>query len=141
MRQEVINAYGIFIDTVWPYVHITNEEDYQESLIMLEKLLESSNDTEDDPMNPLIDLLSLAIERYESNDKQLNIFLEEADGIPKDVALLRAIMSQHGLTGSDFPEIGSKSMVSKVLNGKRILTIDAIKLLCERFQLHPSMFF
>ena len=141
MRQEVISAYGAFIDTAWPYVHITNEEDYQESLELLESLLESSQDSKDDPMNPLIDLISKAIERYESADETLKTFVEEADDIPKDIALLRTLMSQHRLTGSDFPEIGSKSMVSKVLNGSRTLSREAIERLCARFQLHPSMFF
>lgn len=140
MKKKVIKAYRTFIDVAWPYLYITNEEDYQESLDLLESILESSQDSKDDPLNPLINLLSRAIERYESGDDKVKIFVEEADDIPKDIALLRTLMSQHRLTGSDFPEIGSKSMVSKVLNGSRTLSREAIEQLCARFQLHPSMF-
>lgn len=78
------------------------------------------------------DLLSMVIERYESGGEN-QIFFEEADDIPKDIALLSTLMSQHGLTGCDFPEIGSKSMVSKVLNEGRSLSREAIERLCARF--------
>lgn len=83
----------------------------------------------------------MAIERYEAEDEQIQAFVEGADGIPKELALLRTLMSQYKLTGSDFPEIGSKSMVFKVLRGKRVLSREAIERLCARFQLRPSMFF
>ena len=141
MKKKLINVYGTFLDIAERHVNINNEEDYQESLELLENLLESSQDSKDDPMNPLIDLISKVIERYESADETVKNFVEEVDDIPKDIALLRTLMSQHGLTGSDFPEIGSKSMVSKVLNSKRTLSREAIERLCARFQLHPSMFF
>ena len=67
-------------------------------------------------------------------------FVEEADAIPADVALLRTLMQQHGLNGSDLPEIGDKTMVSKVLNGKRILQRHSIEQLAERFNIRPAMF-
>ncbi|MGE4417136.1 MAG: type II toxin-antitoxin system HigA family antitoxin, partial [Marinobacterium sp.] len=87
------------------------------------------------------DMLSHAIERYESQDEELMAFIGEAETLPADIALLRTLMSQHHLTGSDLPEIGDKTMVSKVLNGKRILSRQAIEKLSERFELKPSMFF
>lgn len=129
------------LDTNWPYVHIVNEEDYQKTMDLLENLLESFSDTEDNPINPLIELLSMAVERYESDDKQIKTFIKEADSYPNNIALLRTLMGQHNLTGNDFPEIGSKSMVSKVLHGKRTLSRSAIERLCTRFDLQPSMFF
>lgn len=141
MTQEIMRAYGTFIDAAWPYVHIVNEEDYMEALEFLEDLLESAHDSEKDPLNPLIEMLTVAIERYESTDQQLNEFLEEAERYPNDIALLRTLMTQHQLTGNDLPEIGTKSMVSKVLKGKRDLSRSAIEKLCVRFNLNPSMFF
>jgi HTH-type transcriptional regulator/antitoxin HigA len=62
----------------------------------------------------LIDLLSSAIEKYESQDEDLMAFVEEAQNLPADIALLKVLMRQHQLTGSDLPEIGGKAMVSKV---------------------------
>jgi len=141
MKQNMIDAYGDFIKTAWPYLHIANEEDYQEALDLLENLFESSTDSEDDPMNPLVDLLASAVERYELTDDGTRLFLKEADKMPKDVALLHTLIDQYNLTGNDLPEIGSKSMVSKVLHGKRILTREAIERLSARFGLNPAMFF
>ena len=86
-------------------------------------------------------MLSHAIEKYESRDDELMAFVAEAEAIPADIALLRTLMRQHKLTGSDLPEIGDKTMVSKVLNGRRSLTRAAIERLCARFSLRPSMFF
>jgi HTH-type transcriptional regulator/antitoxin HigA len=140
MKQKMIDAYGDFIKIAWPYLHIANEEDYREALDLLENLFESSADSEDDPMNPLVDLLASAVERYELTDDGTRLFLEEADKMPKDAALLHTLMDQYYLTVNDFPEIGSKSMVTKVLHGKRILTKEAIERIIARFGLNPGLF-
>lgn len=140
-QLALFNAYQCFMTTAQPFVSIANEADYQETLSALEQALASSSDSADDPMNPLIEMLSHAIEKYESGDAELAAFVAEAEGIPADIALLRTLMNQHKLTGSDLPEIGGKAMVSKVLKGKRGLSRQAIERLSERFGLRPSMFF
>jgi HTH-type transcriptional regulator/antitoxin HigA len=137
----LFEAYQSFMDTAQPFVTIANEADYEAALNALERALESASDTVDDPMNPLIDMLSNAVETYESRDTELTEFIAEAERLPTDIALLRTLMNQHRLTGSDLPEIGGKAMVSKVLSGKRALSRSAIELLAERFGLRPSMFF
>ncbi|MDN5451459.1 MAG: helix-turn-helix domain-containing protein, partial [Enterobacterales bacterium] len=38
-------------------------------------------------------------------------------------------------------EIGSKSLVSMILSGKRSLTIEHIKALSKRFNVRPDLFF
>jgi len=141
MTMDILSAYDTFIDVAWPYLHIDNEKDYKEALKMIEYILELSEDKENDQFNPLIDLISSSIERYESKDEQVVKFIQEAEHYPQDIALLRTLMSQYNLTGSDFPEIGSKSMVSKILNGKRKLSRSAIEKLSSRFDLQPPMFF
>ena len=122
-----------FMQTAHTYVNLKNEADYEAALIALEEILDAAEDAAKDPLNPLIEILSQAIETYEEQDQNSVAFLDEADVIPTDVALLRTLMRQHALTGSDFPEIGDKTMVSKVLNGKRILQRHAMELLGERF--------
>lgn len=141
MKQEVLSTYRPFIQTVWPYVHISDEKDYQEALELVEYLLESSTDTLDDPLNPLIEMLSGALERYELLHTEIKIFVEQAEDLPKDRALLQHLMNQYQLTGNDFPEIGSRSMVSKVISGKRALSRSAIEKLSVRFNLSPALFF
>ncbi|TBW53357.1 transcriptional regulator [Marinobacter halodurans] len=140
-QLAIVDAYQAFMATAQPLINIETDKQYEAALETLEQVLESANDTVDDPLNPLIDMLSHAIERYESQDQQLAAFVDEADSIPVDIALLRTLMSQHRLTGSDLPEIGDKTMVSKVLNGKRVLSRQAIERLSERFGLRPAMFF
>ena len=139
-QAALIDAYQDFLQTAQPYLHIRNESDYEGALQALEALLEKASDTLEDPLNPLIELLSQAIASYEAQDEELVAFLDEADAIPADIALLRALMQQHGLTGSDLPEIGDKTMVSKVLNQKRTLQRDAMEKLAARFGIRPAMF-
>ena len=139
-QVALIDAYQAFMQTANSYLNIRSDEDYEGALQTLEEILEVASDTADDPMNPLIELLSRAIEDFESKDNELVAFLEEAESIPCDVALLRVLMQQHNLTGSDLPEIGDKTMVSKVLNGKRTLQRNSIELLAERFGIRPAMF-
>jgi HTH-type transcriptional regulator/antitoxin HigA len=136
----LVDAYERFMQTAHADVNLSNEEDYNAALIALEEILETAEDTAKDPLNPLIEILSQAIGAYEEQDEELAAFLEEADATPIDVALLRTLMSQHELTGSDWPEIGDKTMVSKVLNGKRILQRHAMELLGKRFGIRPAMF-
>ncbi len=140
-QLALVDAYQTFLDTAKPYVSIVDEQAYREAVQMLERVLESAADTPDDPLNPLIDMLSHAIEVYESKDTEVAEFLAQAEGIPADIALLRTLMSQHKLTGNDLPEIGDKTMVSKVLNGKRVLSRQAIEKLSVRFGVRASQFF
>jgi len=140
-QLAIVDAYTNFLSVAQPCLIITNESEYSSALETLEQVMESASDTLDDPLNPLIDMISLAIEKYERQDIELVDFINEAEKAPADLALLRTLMSQHNLTGSDLPEIGDKTMVSKVLNGKRELSRQAIEKLCQRFSLQPAMFF
>lgn len=140
-HPAIVDAYQTFMATAQPLVNIDSEEQYEAARETLEQILESAGDTLDDSLNPLIDMLSQAIERYELRDETLVAFIDQAESIPVDIALLRTLMSQHRLTGSDLPEIGDKTMVSKVLNGKRVLSRQAIEKLSRRFGLRPAMFF
>ena len=140
-NSALLESYQTFMTTALPYVTITNEEQYIATLAEIEVALEAAGDTVHDPLNPLIDMLSHAIEEYENNDSELSIFIQEAEGVPVDIALIKALMQSHSLTGSDLPEIGDKTLVSRVLNGKRPLTRSAIERLSKRFGLRPSMFF
>ena len=55
----------------------------------MEELLEEAEDTPDDPLNPLIELLSRAIADYESWDKELSAFIKETESMPMDTAINR----------------------------------------------------
>ena len=130
-----------FAQTAAPYFHITDDEHYKEALELVENLLEEAEDSLDDPLNAIIEMLSHAIEAYEIEDKELAAFEKHAMDQPADLAMLRLLMDQHGLGTAYLPEIGSKSMVSRVLSGKRSLNKKHIQALAERFSIDPGLFF
>lgn len=116
--------------------HIDNEADYQKALALMDELIEDY-----DACRPLVEVLSMTIERWESSAEEFKGFNERVDKL-SDVAILKVLMEQHELGVSDLPEIGSKSLVSKILNGKgRNLTKDHILLLSKRFGVSPAVFF
>jgi len=49
-------------------------------------------------------------------------------------------MNEHGLSQNDLPEIGSQSLVSKILSGERKLTVEHIQQLSNRFGVSTFLF-
>ena len=135
------NACHSFAQATAPYLHINDEQHYEETLELIENLLEDAEDSFNDPLNGIIDLLSQAIENYENQDEELVAFSNAAVNQPADIATLRLLMDQYQLGTADIPELGSKSMVSRVLSGKRSMNKNHIKALAERFQISPNLFF
>lgn len=130
-----------FAEAAAPYFPIADESHYQEALELIESLLEEAADSPDDPLNAVIDLLARAIESYENRDKDLVSFDARVMNQPADLAMLRLLMAQHRLGVANLPEIGSKSMVSRVLSGERGLNKSHIKALAARFGIDPGLFF
>lgn len=130
-----------FVQAAAPYLHISDEAHYLEALDLIESLLEEAEDAIEDPINAIIEMLSRSIEAYENRDPDLMTFHAQAMGQPADLAALRVIMDQHNLGTADLPEIGSKSMVSRVLSGERSLSKKHIAALSDRFNISPSLFF
>ena len=82
----------------------------------------------------LADLLTLLIEDYEEKHYQL----------PKvsPVGMVAFLMDQHGIKQKDLAqELGTPSIVSEVLSGKRELNKEHIRRLSERFHVSPEVFF
>jgi HTH-type transcriptional regulator / antitoxin HigA len=130
-----------FAEAAAPYFPIGDEAHYQEALALIESLLEEAEDTPADPINAVIEMLARSIEGYENRHADLVEFETRAMGQPADLAMLRLLMAQHQLGTADLPEIGSKSMVSRVLNGERGLNKNHIKALAARFGVNPGLFF
>ena len=130
-----------FVQAAAPYLYISDEAHYLEALDLIESLLEEAEDAIEDPINAIIEMLSRSIEAYDNRDPDLTTFHAQAMGQPADLAALRVIMDQHNLGTADLPEIGSKSMVSRVLSGERSLNKKHIAALSDRFSISPSLFF
>lgn len=132
---HAINASNALVAAVPFLGENTNDRDYKDALELVDYLLMN------DPDNPLVDILAIRITAYEEIQPELVAFKAEADAMPEGVALLRVLIDQHNLTLSDFSEeIGTKSMVSRILNGERKLTLEHIKKLAVKFDISPALF-
>lgn len=139
--DTILDAYQVFADKAAPYLHIKDEEHYEEALSLIETLMEQAGDDATDPLNGLIELLSHAVADYEDQQESLTAFEIEAESVPPDVAMLRLLMEQHRLGTADFPEIGDKSLLSRIVRGERNLTKKHIEKLAERFGIGAGLFF
>lgn len=137
----LLKACHSFARQTAPHLNIVDEKHHQETLQALEKLLEKAEDSPHDPLNIIIEMLSRAVEQYENRDQELVSFDESAMCHPQELVMLRTLMNQYNLTMSDLPEIGSKSMVSRVLSGERQLSKKHILALAKRFRIKPDYFF
>jgi HTH-type transcriptional regulator/antitoxin HigA len=116
--------------------HIHNEDDYESALELMDELIEDY-----DEQKPLIEILSISIERWEETSEEFSQFNAKIESLDNGVSVLRVLMDQHKLNTTDFKnEIGGKSMVSMVLNSKRKLSIEHIKALSNRFSVSPQLF-
>jgi len=118
-------------------VHIHSEADYDQALELMDELIEDY-----DKYLPLIEVLSASIERWEEESEQFSDFNKRIEALDDGAAVLKTIMDQYNLKADDLKdELGSKSLVSMVLNGSRNLTRNHIQALSQRFNISPSVFF
>ncbi len=117
--------------------HISNESEYNQALELMDELIEDY-----DKYLPLIEVLSVSIEKWEDEAESFAEFNQRIADLDDGVAVLRMLMDQYHLKAEDLREnIGSKSLVSMILNGSRNLTRDHIQSLSKRFKIQPSVFF
>jgi len=140
-QASVLQSITSFAQEAEPFTHIENDKDYQDALAVVSNLMEAAEDDPSSPLNWAIEGFAKAIARYENQLAEVKEFETTAANTPADVAMLRLLMEQHELNGTDFPEIGDKTLISKILNGSRSLTKDHIKKLAERFNISPALFF
>jgi HTH-type transcriptional regulator/antitoxin HigA len=127
--RETINHWGHLL----PYTHIPrNENEYIKLLDFVEELMEISRHKKDERVTSLLRLVAQNIETYESHR-----YLKKS---LTPIEMLAYLMDEHDLGQGDLPEIGSQSLVSKILSGERKLTVDHIKKLAKRFNVSPSVF-
>ncbi len=141
MYQSEIKSFEAAISPFASLINISNEQDYEKAQEFIGELIDASEDEEAAPLNPLIDIIASAIEKYEERDADLMAFINKAEDIPAHIATLNVLMDQYNLTRDDLPEIGDKTMVSRVLNNVRPLTKPAIEELCIRFNIRPDFLF
>ena len=109
-----------------------DEKTYNWTIKHLDQLLDITAGDENHPLNDLIDLMSEKVALYESEN------LPEMTG--SGVSALVELMRLHGLKQKDLAHIASQGVISEILNGKRMLNLNQIKLLAEHFKVSPLTF-
>jgi len=122
---------------VWPVASkvvstIHTKKDYDKTLDLLDKLIDSVSEKAEPVKESLIDILGTLIKDYEDRN------IPEPEG--NLIGSLKYLMAEHGLQQRDLKEIGSQGVVSEILNGKRKLNIRQIKALSKRFHVSPAVF-
>ena len=104
---------------------IKNNKDYQEALKRLEVIFDSKkNSSEGDEL----EILGILIEKYE--DEHFPV------GFPDPIEAIKFRMEQMGYTQTDLAKVvGLKSRASEILNKKRKLSLDMIRLLHDNFKI------
>ncbi len=140
--ETLMKSFKGFSSVAGSLLHIHNKKVHQKALDTLESLLEAAPEDVDAPEHALIELLAGAIERYEASIPEYQKFEFEIESLDSGASMLRLIMQNHGLTGSDFEhEVGKRSYVSLILSGERKLTREHIEKLSKRFNISPALFF
>ena len=118
---------------VCPIFLVRDENEYDQSVALLNELIDEVGSNEDHIFSELMDILGARIHEYE----EIHSPMPEASGAD----VLRYLMDEHDLKQADLREVGSQGVVSEILNGRRELNTRQIKLLAERFHVSPAIFF
>lgn len=111
---------------------IKSEKDFEETQLIVDKLLDKGNLTEEE--KDYLFVLGMLIHEYEKH----------LDLVPDiyGVELLRVLIEETNLKQKDLvPIFKTESIVSDILNGKRQLTVEHIQKLGEFFKVSPAVFF
>jgi len=120
------------LQSLIPVSPIRNEQQYDQALKKLHELLDIVGDDERHPLYEVLDTLGTLIHAYEENHYPAS----PVSGI----AVLKFLMDEHQLDASDLPELGSNEMIAELLEGRRELSVENIRVLSKRFNLSPATF-
>lgn len=126
---EVSEKYSLEVGAPRP---ITSARQHEEYLSVLDQLAAKAHPTREE--EEYAELLITLVEAYEDEHYRI------PDASPLEV--LRALMEANNLRQKDLISVlGSESIVSEVLRGKRNLNKAHIEKLSKRFRVSPAVFF
>lgn len=109
------------------------DTDYKQLAKALDEVLDAGGADENHPLAQLADYLGDLIEEWEARHHAVP---PAASGIE----VLRFLMKERGIKQTELPEIGTQSVVSEVLSGKRLLNVHHIARLSARFGVPAGLF-
>lgn len=111
---------------------IRNAAHYDEMAGLMNELIDEVGSDRNHPLNGLLYVVGDLIRGYDEKHHAL------PDAAAVDVLMF--LMENRGLKQSDLPEIGTQSVVSEVLSGKRALNVGQIARLAKRFGVSADVF-
>lgn len=122
--------YGALLADIQPRI-ITTEAENDRALSIVESLLSEENLSPE--KEQILRLLVSLIEKFEDEHYQLEVSTPQS--------ILLHLMEENGLRQTDLVGIiGSRGVVSEVVNGKRTISNSQAKSLGEFFHVDPSLF-
>ena len=104
---------------------IRSEKDYQSALSRLEAIFDSQPGSKD---GDELEILSILIERYEDDHFPIDL--------PDPIEAIKFRMEQMGYTQNDLARVvGLKSRASEILNKRRKLTLEMVRLIHAEFNI------
>jgi HTH-type transcriptional regulator / antitoxin HigA len=89
-----------------------------------------------DDQHPIFTLVSLVAERIREYEDRQHPWPDSAT----PAACLAFLMESHGLNQKDLPEVGTQSVVSEILSGKRQINLRQAAALARRFGVPIEVF-
>ena len=111
---------------------VRDEAHYHELLAFVDEAFERFGENDKHPIFGLVSVVADRIREYEDRVHPLPLLA------PNE--LLRELMAEHGIKQSELPEVGTQSVVSEVLSGKRTLNLRQVKALADRFHVPMEVF-
>lgn len=112
---------------------IRNVTEYKRAVAFMNSLLDTVGDDEEHALADLLDMVGRLVEDYD------NAHHSVPEAPPSEV--LRFLLQQHDLKQTDLAvELGSQSVVSEILSGKRAINARQAKALAARFGVSAVVF-
>ena len=121
----------------WPFVAplVTapgSEEDYDRLVERLDEVLSVTGGNQDHVLATLASVIGSLIETYDEKVRPMPA-VSGADA-------LRYLMQEHSLTRDDLADVGTRSIISDILAGKREISVPQARALARRFCLPAALF-
>lgn len=124
-------VYGSLLEKYQPKA-ITSESEYQRSLEVIDNLMSKGEDLSPEE-STLLETLAILVEAYEESEFPMPA--------SSPINVLRHLMEVRSLKQADLVKvIGSKGVVSEIVNGKRSISKSQARELGNFFNVSPALF-
>jgi HTH-type transcriptional regulator / antitoxin HigA len=137
MKTATIKMHDSYFELVrrFPLVPIKNEKQYDAAVEFLNTLAVRDEKSLDRGEHAYLEALTQFVEDYEEKHHRI----DTADMGPLDA--LKHLMEVNSMKAIDLGKIlGSRSLASQVMSGKRALSKANIVALAQRFRVNPGLF-